>query len=467
MENNIDSCVKGESMILCPNNNTSSIESNLPPVETLMEEEIEPMDTEEDKVFDDAVMVPLRTLMDIDAVVAPNQQVLSTASAAIVSPSAQGVRARKKRGPYRRYTAHQIEQLFDYVIEQGKTAKDAALLTGINIRTAQHYIRKYNDDEERRLPVSGKKPGAGRKAKLIESHSQFLIAYVDEHPEAVLSDIRRALCEAFPDLTISISALHKHLIQKCRLTLKKLEKLPAARNSDRVIRLRREKVEQWEATPGLDYSKNCVFIDEAGFNLHTQRNYGRSRKGTPAKGIVPTVKGITITILGAISQAGVIDISLKKPQAVSASKKRKTNDTTAMRVSGRVGTRTEHFLAYLSNVMDVLDTNDMKGHYLVMDNAPIHTPLKVRELVESRGYKCLYIFWHVTNHPIYVYSYGSKNPCRLFSLGIAVGPYLHWVSVLSQNIVVIPCADLPCFSHKFYRFPRQMTYLSFCITSYF
>ena len=60
-------------------------------------------------------------------------------------------------------------------------------------------------------------------------------------------------------------------------------------------------------------------------------------------------------------------------------------------VSGRVGTRTEHSIAYISNVMDVLDTNNMKEHYLVMDNAPIHTPVKVRELVEGRGYKCLYL----------------------------------------------------------------------------
>jgi transposase len=42
-------------------------------------------------------------------------------------------------------------------------------------------------------------------------------------------------------------------------------------------------------------------------------------------------------------------------------------------------------------VMDVLDRNNMKGHYLVMDNAPIHTPFKVRELIESRGYRCLYL----------------------------------------------------------------------------
>jgi hypothetical protein len=90
-----------------------------------------------------------------------------------------------------------------------------------------------------------------------------------------------------------------------------------------------------------------VFIDEAWFNLHTQRNYGRSRKEKPAKGTVPTAKGITITILGTISQAGVIDISLKKSQAVAISKSNKENDAKAMVLSGRVGTRTEHFLAYI------------------------------------------------------------------------------------------------------------------------
>src|ERR1700692_1451367 len=235
------------------------------------------------------------------------------------------------------------------------TAKAAALQTGINIRTAQHYVKKYNDDEERRLPFNVRKTAVGRKPKLTEVHSQYLLGFIDEYPTAVLDDIRQALYQRFPGLTISMSSLHRHLVQKCRVTLKKLQKLPAARNSNRVLRLRKEKVEDWESTPDLDFTRNCVFIDKAGFNLHTQRNYGRSRNGTPAKGTIPTAKGVTITILGAISQAGVIDISLRKPQAVSVSKKRKANDTTATVVRGRVGTRTEHFLTYISTVMDVLD----------------------------------------------------------------------------------------------------------------
>jgi transposase len=41
--------------------------------------------------------------------------------------------------------------------------------------------------------------------------------------------------------------------------------------------------------------------------------------------------------------------------------------------------------------MDVLDKHSMKGYYLVMDNAPIHTPSKFREVVEQRGYNCLYL----------------------------------------------------------------------------
>jgi hypothetical protein len=130
------------------------------------------------------------------------------------------------------------------------------------------------------------------------------------------------------------------LVEKCKLTLK-TTKLPAARSSDRVLKQRKERIEEWEVIPEMDYGRNCVYIDVAGFNLHTQRNYGHSRKGTPAKSIVPTAKGITIIILGAISQAGVIDISLRKP--VSTSKKRKANDEKATVVSGRVGTRTSIF----------------------------------------------------------------------------------------------------------------------------
>lgn len=41
--------------------------------------------------------------------------------------------------------------------------------------------------------------------------------------------------------------------------------------------------------------------------------------------------------------------------------------------------------------MDVLDKHKMQGFYLVMDNAPIHTPSVVQAEIERRGYKVMYL----------------------------------------------------------------------------
>lgn len=55
----------------------------------------------------------------------------------------------KQRGFYRKYTPKQVEKLFDLIIEEEFTTKAAALATGINVRTAQNYVKTYNNDPER------------------------------------------------------------------------------------------------------------------------------------------------------------------------------------------------------------------------------------------------------------------------------------------------------------------------------
>jgi hypothetical protein len=51
-----------------------------------------------------------------------------------------------------------------------------------------------------------------------------------------------------------------------------------------------------------------------------------------------------------------------KPRAAS-SKRRKMNGRAVDVVNGRIGTRIEHYLAYISNVMHVLDRTDMKRYH--------------------------------------------------------------------------------------------------------
>jgi hypothetical protein len=73
------------------------------------------------------------------------------------------------------------------------------------------------------------------KQKLLKAHTTFFLKYYDEHPDATLREARETVMEAFPGLEITISAISKHLIKHCNLTLKKLEKIPMARNDPKTL----------------------------------------------------------------------------------------------------------------------------------------------------------------------------------------------------------------------------------------
>ncbi|KAG2191495.1 hypothetical protein INT47_011536 [Mucor saturninus] len=270
----------------------------------------------------------------------------------------------KKKRIHMKYKDEQIGMFID-LIAAGSDVKSACNSTGIRLHSDYNYRKKYREDPE---------------------------LYIDERPTAVLAQVLEDLTNHFSDenIQVSKSALHRFMREKCALSMKRLEKIPARRNHIDVITQRRESVEEWIANEDMDFEKNCVFIDEAGFNINITRNRGWSKKGKPAKAIVPTSRSTSITILGAISTDGVIAISLRKPTSTTGSKKRKVNGKEVV-VNGRVGTRSSHFMSYLNSMMDCLDRNGSQGYYLVMDNAPIHKPIAIRALIEERGYKCVYL----------------------------------------------------------------------------
>jgi hypothetical protein len=56
------------------------------------------------------------------------------------------------------------------------------------------------------------------------------------------------------------------------------------------------------------------------------------------------------------------------------------------------GTATGHYLVFLEKTMDEMDCLlETKGHYIFMDNAPIHTAKEIDELITRRGYKLIYL----------------------------------------------------------------------------
>jgi thymidine kinase len=63
--------------------------------------------------------------------------------------------------------------------------------------------------------------------------------------------------------------------------LKNASKYTEERNSVRTIDFRFDIVSQWKEA-GVDFQRNCVFIDEAGFHSQMMRSPAWSKVGTAA-----------------------------------------------------------------------------------------------------------------------------------------------------------------------------------------
>ncbi|KAG2207406.1 hypothetical protein INT47_006881 [Mucor saturninus] len=118
----------------------------------------------------------------------------------------------------------------------------------------------------------------------------------------------------------------------------------------------------------MDFQKNYISLDEAGFNVNIIHNRGWSKKGHLPKPSFRPHKVYPL-VLDVISVDGVIDISLKKPTTSFATKK------------GEVGGRE----------IKINGRHDGLFGSKLVPWPPIHKPAGIRELIKSRRYKCVYL----------------------------------------------------------------------------
>lgn len=119
-----------------------------------------------------------------------------------------------------------------------------------------------------------------------------------------------------------------------------------------------------ELVAGLNF-RRCKFIDESGVNISMTRLYGRAPKGERVLGSAPQNYGENVTMLGALSCAGL---------------------EAMMTVNG--ATDADVFHAY---VREVLAPTLSQGDIVVMDNLSAHKVAGVREAVEARGAQLIYL----------------------------------------------------------------------------
>lgn len=297
----------------------------------------------------------------------------------------------KTRKVYRSYKLEDIESLTFLVDEKCMSIRSAAAQLKIPYSTARNWIIKNNNNED--VEIVGRKEGSGRPAgrppTLTDEHKDYLVEILDEKPGLVLDEMMESLNSQFIDLSISKSALHKFITTKCNMSLKRAHFHSVERNCPEKIEERYQWVKHWLKTD-MDYTSNCVFIDEAAFHINMKRTFAWSRKGERAVVKTPKTRARTTTILGAISSFGVVNIKVRRPVTTAPNKKRKTAQSTPKTVSR--GTVTGHFYNFVATTIDVMDQyEEFKGHYLVMDNVSIHKNTDIKLYIESRGYGCIYL----------------------------------------------------------------------------
>jgi transposase len=111
--------------------------------------------------------------------------------------------------------------------------------------------------------------------------------------------------------------------------------------------------------------KRFKFVDESGINLSLTRLYGRAPRGERVIGSIPQNYGENITMLASLSATGLGAL---------------------MTVNG--ATDGDVFRVYVS---EVLCQSLRRGDIVVMDNLGAHKVSGVREAIEGRGAKLIYL----------------------------------------------------------------------------
>lgn len=298
------------------------------------------------------------------------------------------------------HRGNDIKEIFFFqVYEKGLTAGAAAKLLNIPRRTGYNWLKEDQiqiqsrfdgrDDDNKNEPK--KKPG--RKALLHEEHKHFLEQKFDDNPSTTIEQATDDLCQQFENLKVAPTTVYKFMRKNCALSLKKAYRYPAQRNAPEKIQERYDWVVRWPETD-MDYESNCIFIDESAFHINLKRTMAWSKVGERAIIETPQTKAKTITILGAISPFGVVNVKVRRPYEVS-SKKRKlpgkaqASSSQAVKTTGTVA---GHYFNFVASTIDVLDQHEeFKDSYILMDNCPIHNSNDISRYVAKRGYRCVYL----------------------------------------------------------------------------
>ncbi|XP_016372823.1 uncharacterized protein LOC107712180 [Sinocyclocheilus rhinocerous] len=155
-----------------------------------------------------------------------------------------------------------------------------------------------------------RRPTGGGRQRLFTQQQELAIVNLVRANNAIrLHQLQQQILadrQVFNNINrVSITTIRRILV-KHNMTMKQLYRVPFERNSVRVKELRHEYVQRILDMDGAAQPHECIYIDEAGFNLSKNRRRGRNIIGQRAILHVPGQRGGNITLCAAISLRGLL-----------------------------------------------------------------------------------------------------------------------------------------------------------------
>ena len=174
-------------------------------------------------------------------------------------------------------------------------------------RSTVYAIAKAFDNEGR---MEQKHRGGNRPKRLSQGHIEWLSDRLLARPDTTITNLCQELNDHFNiDPPVSTASVSRAIHDQAGFTLKLLRQEPADYNSPERIRMRQVWTQAFrESTASI---ADAVFVDEAGFNLHMIRRFGRAPRGRRPVRIRPTAKGKNLSVVVAASREGIIASEVK------------------------------------------------------------------------------------------------------------------------------------------------------------
>jgi len=244
--------------------------------------------------------------------------------------------------------------------DSGASWSDVVSLSGVPRSTAQLIVKQAHTEGR-----TAKKHKGGAHHTVYSSEVHDAVVSTQENDAVLrLKDLQQAVV-GMQQTTPHLSTIWRW-IHDAGYTTKNIQQYVNSRNTDET----KTKRAAWCKDQGpLLRADTTVFIDETPFSLTIMKTRGRSRKGQPALGVVPVIKGKNHTVIAGISpQRGLIHYEIRVPESdFTFTSKRKGAKKVKTPPQGVARDKFREFLIHLFPLLG------NTPHTLVFDNARIHT----------------------------------------------------------------------------------------------